>query len=222
MVNIAVILSGCGVLDGSEIHESVLTLRAIKALGYDYQCLAPSDSFASSNHVTQACNDYARNALEESARIARGHIMAIADAEPDDFVASVFPGGFGVAKNLSNFAEKGSECTMHADTLSFAKAMASAQKPQGFLCIAPVLMPIIYGSDVQLTIGKDPETIRALQAMGAVHHEANVDDVIVDDKHKAVSSPAYMLAASILEVDQSVQALMQALDKLIRDEAFSR
>lgn len=213
---IAVILSGCGVFDGSEIQEAVLTLKALSSFGYRYQCLAPDRSYVPIDHYSKDQESATRNLLSESARIARGDILALSEASPEDYEAAVFPGGFGVAKNLSNFAEKTSQCIVDKETLMFAQAMAAAKKPQGFLCIAPILMPAIYGQGIRLTVGNDNTTIDAIEAMGGVHVVAKVNEAVVDESRRAVSSPAYMLAQSILEVDQSVEALVSELHHLIQ------
>ncbi len=218
MSTIAVILSGCGVFDGSEIHESVFVLQALDALGYQYQCLAPDDDMAIINHMTQQEEEGQRNSLIESARIARGDCKPLGQANPEDYVAAIFPGGFGVAKHLSTFAAEGADCSIHQEVLKFAQAMAQSQKPQGFLCIAPVLMPKIYGKGVRLTIGNDSSTIEAIEAMGGHHQEAKVDEVVIDEGYRAVSSPAYMLATSITQAHHSVTALVHKLDELIREE----
>src|SRR6185312_9966147 len=144
---VAVILSGCGVQDGSEIHEAVLTLLALDKAGVSYQCLAPNIPQARViNHVTgQAVIGEARNVLQESARIARGQVLDLAQVLSEDYAAMIFPGGFGAALNLSDFGVRQDRCQIEPAVLKFATAMASAQKPAGFICIAPALITRIYG-----------------------------------------------------------------------------
>ncbi len=210
MKKIAVVLSGCGVFDGSEIHESVCTLIALDKAGASYQCLAPSvEQTQVINHKTkEPMPEESRNILVEAARIARGDIEDISKADSNDFAAAIYPGGFGAAANLSDFAKQGANCTVQKDVLRFAQAMATEKKPQGFICIAPTLISKIYGEGVELTIGDDKQTIQAISAMGGKHIEATVDSVVVDKKHKVVSTPAYMLATHISEVFEGVTKLV--------------
>ncbi len=216
MATFAVVLSGCGVFDGSEIHESVLTLLALDKLGYGYQCLAPGiDQHHVTDHQANKSVMESRQVLVESARIARGHIMALDQANPRDFDGAIYPGGFGAASTLCDFVDGGADCVVEASVLAFAQALAKAGKPQGFLCIAPVMISAIYGKGVEQTIGTDPDTASKIEAMGGVHRACEVAEVVVDEAHKVVSSPAYMLAQSIKEVELSVNALMGALVKML-------
>jgi enhancing lycopene biosynthesis protein 2 len=216
MTKIAVILSGSGVFDGSEIHESVLTMLAIEAAGYEYQCLAPDvDQHHVTNHVDQTMQDHKRNVLVESARIARGNVIALAEAQCDDYDGAIYPGGFGAASTLCDYSERGELCQLDPSVLTFAKGMAQAGKPQGFLCIAPVLISAIYGKGVVQTIGSDSDTAAKIEAMGGVHQNCSVDQAVVDKTHKVVSSPAYMLAKSMSEVHSSVNALLVEFTALL-------
>lgn len=213
MKKIAVVLSGCGVFDGAEIIESVLTLLAIETQGACYQCLAPNIEQAQVvNHLTQKSEtSQKRNVLEESARIARGNIIALSEARPDDYDAAIFPGGFGAAKNLCDFAFKGAECTIDSQVIHFVKAMHSQRKPQGFICIAPAMLPGIFGKGVQLTIGNDVDTAATLTRMGAEHSACAVDGIVVDEKNQVVTTPAYMLAQSIVEAQSGINKLVSAV-----------
>ncbi|CCD30335.1 Enhancing lycopene biosynthesis protein 2 [Candidatus Glomeribacter gigasporarum BEG34] len=208
---IAVILSGCGVQDGSEIHEAVLTLLALDRAGASYQCLAPNiPQTRVVNHATGAeVSGETRNVLQESARIARGQILDIAQAQPADYAAMIFPGGFGAALNLSDFGSKQDQCQVEPSVLEFAEVMAASGKPAGFICIAPALIPRIYGSGIKLTIGNDPDTAQTLEKMGVVHVECPVTNCIVDKQRKVVSTPAYMLAQSIQEAAAGIEQLVQ-------------
>lgn len=212
MKNIAIVLSGCGVKDGSEIHESVLTMLAVDRNGAKYQCLAPN---IMQKHVVDHAHDKEtneqRNVLVEAGRIARGNIKDIKQANPADYNAIIFPGGSGAALNLSDFAVNGEKCTIQADVLHFAQAMAKQGKPAGFICIAPNLIAGIYGPGVQLTIGNDKNTARTLNAMGNQHVDCTVDNVIVDTKHNVVTTPAYMLAKSISEVASGIDKLVKKI-----------
>jgi enhancing lycopene biosynthesis protein 2 len=211
-MKVAVVLSGCGVFDGSEIHESVLTLLALSRANVRYQCMAPNiDQAHVINHLTgKVTEGEQRNVLVESARIARGEIIDIATAKAQDYDAVFFPGGFGAAKNLSDFAFKQSDCKAQADVLQFAKAIALAHKPACYICISPTLIPLVYGEGIKLTIGNDPHTADAIQTMGGMHVECPVEDFVVDKEHRVVSTPAYMLAKNIAQAAAGIEAAVQA------------
>lgn len=213
MTTIAVILSGCGVFDGSEIHESVLTLLALDHAGVDYQCFAPNIPQATVvNHLTKApAPDKTRNALVEAARIARGDIKDITQADVNALDGAIYPGGSGAITTLSDFAEKGASAQVQTDVLNFAQAMAEAGKPQGFLCIAPTMITNIYGKGVAQTIGTDEETANTIAAMGGDHALCDVDDVVVDTHHKVVSTPCYMLATRISQIAEATDKLVKKL-----------
>ncbi len=210
-MKVAVVLSGCGVFDGSEIHESVITLLALSCAGVSYQCMAPNIHQAHVvNHLTgQIADGESRNVLVESARIARGDIIDIATANCHDYAAVFFPGGFGAAKNLSDFAFNGNACQVQPDVLNFAKAMAAANKPACYICIAPTLVPRIYGQ-AQLTIGNDQTTAQAIEDMGGEHIDCPVQEFVIDKIHKLVTTPAYMLAQNIAEAAAGIEAAVGA------------
>ncbi|MDF2179745.1 isoprenoid biosynthesis glyoxalase ElbB [Aliiglaciecola sp. CAU 1673] len=211
MKKVAVILSGCGVFDGAEIHESVLTLLAIKRNGATYQCFAPDmDQHHVINHLTgEVVEGERRNVLVEAARIARGKIRPLSTLNVDEYDALLVPGGFGAAKNLSNFAFKGAGCDVQPDMLDAGRAFARQGKPAGYLCIAPAMLAKIYGNGVKVTIGTDPETASAVSQMGAQHIECDVGNVVVDSEHKVVCTPAYMLAEDLDEAAQGIDKLVK-------------
>jgi enhancing lycopene biosynthesis protein 2 len=213
MKNIAVVLSGCGVFDGAEISESVLTLLAIDCQGAKYKCMAPNVmQHHVINHLTQQpVENVSRNVLEESARIARGDIIDIKDVDINNFDAAIFPGGFGAAKNLCDFAIKGTECAIQQDVAEFIKNMRTANKPQGFICIAPALIPQLFPKNIKLTIGNDKDTAENLNKMGAKHQEAKVSEIVVDKENKLVTTPAYMLANSISEANAGINLLVKEI-----------
>jgi len=210
MKKVAVILSGCGVFDGAEIHESVLTLLALEQAGASYQCFAPNiDQVHVINHLKgEVSEGETRNVLVESARIARGNAKDVADANADDFDALILPGGFGAAKNLCDFAFKGAECKVNPDVLAFCQAMAAQEKPLGFICIAPAMIPHVYGKGAKVTIGNDQETASAIETMGGEHICCPVNEFVVDEVNKVVSTPAYMLAGNILEAKLGIDKLV--------------
>ena len=217
MKKIAVVLSGSGVFDGAEIHESVLTLLALERHGFEYQCFAPDiEQMHVINHLTgDVAEGESRNVLVEAARIARGNIKDLAQANADEFDAAVLPGGFGAAKNLSDFAVKGSDCSVNPDLVSFIKDFAKDKKPVGFMCIAPAMLPHIYGEGTKLTIGTDQDTADAIETMGGVHQSCPVEDIVVDEANNLVTTPAYMLASSVSEAAKGIDKLIDKIAKML-------
>ena len=208
----AVVLSGCGVFDGAEIHESVLTLLAIDRAGGSYVCFAPN---IAQHHVIDHLSGQpvaeSRNVLVESARIARGAIRDLAQYDPREFDALIFPGGFGAAKNLCSFAFDGANCTVDSEVRRALLETRELAKPIGALCIAPTVVAKVL-ANVELTIGNDADTATALGAMGATHHEAGHGELVVDMAAKVVTSPCYMLDARISQIASGAQ---NVVDKLI-------
>lgn len=212
---VAVILSGCGVYDGAEIHESVLTLLRLDQRGAVVQCFAPNVAqLHVVDHYSGDEMDETRNVLVESARIARGQIKDVKELHVGDFDAVILPGGFGVAKNLSDFVVSGANCSVQADVLSATQAFVKAGKPVGLMCIAPALAAKIFGAGVICTIGKDHDTAAALTQMGAEHHECEVSDIVEDAQYKLVTTPAYMLAQSISEAAAGINKLVDRVLEL--------
>ena len=214
---IGVVLSGCGVYDGSEIHEAVFTLLAIDRCGAEAVCMAPDKEFPEVNHLTGAPTGAKRNALMESARIARGKIRCLKEVKAADLDAIVFPGGFGAAKNLCNFAEKGAKAEIHPEVARLLKEMAAAKKPICAICIAPTLVAATLGRDYspKVTIGTDAETAAAINATGSCHQECPVTEFVVDWENKIVSTPAYMLAERISEAADGIDKAIKATIELI-------
>jgi len=209
-------LAGCGVYDGAEIHEAVLTLLALDEHGADIVCLAPDvEQMHVVNHLTGDATGETRNVLIESARIARGDVTDVAQVKAGELDALVFPGGFGAAKNLCDFATKGADCVTHPEVARLVGEMHAAGKPLGFACIAPALAAAIFRdagvSGVNLTIGSDEGTAAAIEQMGAVHLDCPVREARTDEANKVVTSPAYMLAGRITEVRDSVKAMVDGV-----------
>ena len=213
MKKVAVILSGCGVYDGSEIHEAVLTLLAIEQNEAKYRCFAPNiNQHHVINHLTGEVSEAeTRNVLVESARIARGDIEDIAELRVEDFDALILPGGFGAAKNLCDFAIKGNECSMDESVLTACQSFAKAGKPAGYMCIAPAMLPLIYGQGIKGTIGMDKGVAESLESMGLSHENCNVTDIVMDMDNKVVTTPAYMLADSISAAADGIGKLVRAV-----------
>ncbi|MBC8192463.1 MAG: isoprenoid biosynthesis glyoxalase ElbB [Candidatus Marinimicrobia bacterium] len=217
MTKIAVVLSGSGFLDGSEIQESVITMLALDRAGASYQCMAPDmEQMHVVNHLSgEVSEGESRNVLVEAARIARTQIIDIGEANPNDYDAVIFPGGYGAAKNLSDFAVKGATSTVQTDVLQFARAFAATGKPMGFVCIAPAMIPHIYGADAKLTIGSDADTAAAIKEMGGIHINCPVDDFVVDEERNLVSTPAYMLDMRISQVATGIEKLVHKIIEMI-------
>uniref|UniRef100_A0A831UEC3 Isoprenoid biosynthesis glyoxalase ElbB n=1 Tax=Geobacter metallireducens TaxID=28232 RepID=A0A831UEC3_GEOME len=213
MKKIGVVLSGCGVYDGSEIHEAVLTLLAIDRNGAEAVCLAPDMEFREVNHLTSQETGASRNVLVESARIARGKIRNVAEVTAADLDAVVFPGGYGAAKNLCNFAEKGAGAAVNPEVARLIREMAAARKPIGAICIAPALIAATLGRDYKpkLTIGTDAGTAAAIGETGSEHVSCPVTEFVVDRENKIVSTPAYMLANRISETAEGIEKAVKAV-----------
>lgn len=213
MATFAIVLSGCGVMDGSEIHEAVACMLALERAGMTYQCVAPNmPQTQVIDHILNEKMTETRNVLVESARIARGNILDMATIVSGDFAGAIYPGGFGCVLNLCDFFLAGADHHVQSDVLNFAQAMAKANKPQGFACIAPALIAKIYGPGVAMTIGSDLATAEAMVAMGNDHHcVVNATDIIIDAKHKVVSTAAYMSASNIAEVFDGIDKMVRAV-----------
>lgn len=212
MKKIAVILAGSGVFDGSEIHEAVLSLLAIEQNGAQWFCFAPDiEQFHVINHKTGEIADESRNVLVESARIARGKVEDLAHLNVNDFDALLIPGGFGVAKNLTDFAVNGAECTINTYVATACRAFYKANKPAGYICISPTIIPMIYSNGVKGTIGHDKDTAAAFNTIGGEHVECDVNDIVYDEKYNVYSTPAYMLANSISEAASGINKLVKTM-----------
>ena len=217
MKKFAVILSGCGRADGSEIHEATCALLAIDRQGGGYQCFAPDMEQASViNLLTEQPVDEKRNVLIESARIARGNIKDLKYFNPADFDAVVFPGGFGAVTNWCDFATKGVDCHVEPEIRRAVWESYKQGLAIGAMCIAPVLIAKVLGSEgVHVTIGNDTAAAAAIEQMGAIHENRSSTEVCVDEKHRIVTTPAYMLATSIKEVAEGAENMVAGLLKMI-------
>lgn len=220
MAKVGVVLSGCGVFDGSEIHEAVITLLAIDRAGAEAVCMAPdTEQMHVVNHLSgEPMAGERRNVLVESARIARGNIKDIKSVKADDIDALIFPGGFGAAKNLCDFAVKGSDCTVQPEVARLVREVVAAKKPLAAVCIAPALISKVLGDDKlahQLTIGSDAGTAQALESMGSEHVSCPVSEFVVDKENKLVSTPAYMLAGRISEAAEGIEKTVKALLEMV-------
>jgi enhancing lycopene biosynthesis protein 2 len=215
---IGVILSGCGFKDGAEIHESVITLLALDRAGAQVKIMAPNKSQMDViNHKSDQKTGEMRNAMTESARIARGNIVDLAEVKAKELDGIILPGGYGAAKNLTDFAVKGPDCTIHPEVDRLLNEMFKAKKPIGVECIAPAVLARALkgkGVKVKLTIGNDEGTAKALEARGAKHVTCEVGEIVVDTAHKVVSTPAYMLGPGIKDVAAGIEKLVKKVLEL--------
>lgn len=213
---IGVVLSGCGVRDGSEIHEAVLTLLAIDRAGCEAVCMAPDMELAEVNHCTMEATGAKRNVLVESARIARGNITDIAQVTAAGLDALVFPGGFGAALNLCDFGLKGAAAAVNPQVARLVREVHGAGKPIGAICIAPALIAAILGKEAAptLTIGSDAATAGEIEKTGSRHQDCGVTGFVVDAGNKIVTTPAYMLGTGIGEVAQGIEQCVKAVIEL--------
>lgn len=215
---VGVVLSGCGVFDGSEIHEATSILIALDKHGAKAICIAPNIAQRETiNHLKKSPASGERNVLEESARIARSKIRDVASVKPAELDALVFPGGFGAAKNLSDFASAGAGCKVHPDVARLMTEMHAAKKPIGLACIAPVLAAKVFGAaglKPKLTIGTDSGTAGAINAMGGQHQNAGETDVCIDEANRLVTTPCYMNDVGPWTVYQGAEKMVEAVLKL--------
>lgn len=200
MKKIAIILAGCGVYDGAEIHEATLAMLAVKQHKADYSLFAPDiNQHHAVNHLTGEVTGEQRNVLVESARIARGKIAPLAKLNVKEFDAVLFPGGFGVAKNLCDFAFKGADYSVVPEVANVIKAAYASRKPIGALCISPVLLARVL-PNVTVTLGDNNDAAQTIQSIGAKHLVCTHGEVCVDKANKLVTSPCYMLDAEITDI----------------------
>lgn len=215
MKKIAVVLSGSGVYDGSEIHEATLAMLAIARNGASYQCFAPDvDQAHVINHLTGEVMQESRNVLVESARIARGKIKPLSEYNVVEYDAILFPGGFGAAKNLCTFAFDGVDCKIHPDVEDAVKNTVEAGKPVGALCISPVLIAKILGK-VNVTIGEEEGTVKAIEQMGGSHKKTTHGEIVVDEKYKVVTTPCYMLDATIVQIADGAENVVRKILEMV-------
>lgn len=215
MAKFAIVLSGCGQNDGSETHEVILTLLALSQQGIEWDAFAPNvNQSRVYDHAKEMATNEKRNALTEAARLVRGKIANIEDADIDQYDGVIVPGGWGAVSTLCNYAEKGVDFAINPDIEKFLKSAASKQKVAGYICIAPILIPKLYKS-AKLTIGNDAEIAQQINQLGSEHACCVAEDVIVDASHKVVSTPANMVANNIDEVYQGIHKLVIEMKKMM-------
>ncbi len=228
-MNIAVLLAGSGVYDGSEIHESVFTLLALDELGITYTCIAPNkNQLQVINHLTGEEMSETRNVLIESARIARGEVKDLANVSIEDFDGLVIPGGFGAAKNLNQWAVDGAAASIDTEVKQFIVQMIAAKKPIAALCMGPTVVASALadqGIHVSMTVGDPKESSpydiagihEGMASLGVQPETATIEEVIVDHTNFIVSAPCYMLDAPIHAVRENVAMAIGELVNLVNE-----
>lgn len=214
---IGVLLAGCGVMDGSEIHEATLTLYFLDKYGAEAVCMAPDkDQLDVVNHIAATPVSEKRNIMLEAARIARGKIEDVKAVKAGELDGLIIPGGFGAAKNLCTFAKDGPVCRVDEGVAQLLREMHASRKPIGALCIAPAVIAALFGKELapEITIGTDRGTAAAMEKMGARHRNAAVNEIVVDGKNKIVTTPCYMLAQGIAEVGDGSEKLVAKILEL--------
>lgn len=222
MPNVLLVLSGCGVLDGSEIHESVSTLLHLDRHNATVTIAAPDiDQMHVVNHHTGQPTKEKRNVRVESARIARGPVKDLAQIRGDQFDAVILPGGYGAAKNLCSFATDGADCHVNPEVARVLNEAHSAAKPIGLICISPAIGAKVFRG-ATVTIGSDKSTAAAIEKMGAHHQNRPTTEICVDESNRIVSTPAYMSAQRISQVYEGIGKLVDRVILLTRQPATKR
>ena len=213
MPNVCVLISGCGFLDGAEIHESVLSLLYLTQAGATYQVAAPhkQQMHVVNHHTGDVAEGETRMVHEEAARIARGAVLNVDAVDASSFDALMIPGGFGAAKNLCDFAINGAQGTMDPSVAKLIQDFHQANKPIGAVCIAPAVLALALKKGT-VTIGNDAGTAEEIGKLGAKHEDKDVTDAVIDAENKIVTAPAYMYGeASIAQVAQGIEKTVRAL-----------
>lgn len=220
MPKFAVILSGCGRADGSEIYETVTALLAIDKAGCTYQCFAPDiEQAAVINHYNSEKTEERRNVLVESARLARGNIKSLAELDIKKFACILFPGGLGAITNWCDFAKSGVNCNVETSIQHILEEAYHNKIIIGAMCIAPVVIAKVLGKyGIKVTIGNDKTVAEAITQTGAEHENTKVDSACIDEVNHIVTTPAYMLAKSIKEVSEGAEAMVKAMIKLAQEK----
>ena len=212
MKKFAIVLSGCGVFDGTEIHEAVMTMLAIKQNHAEYELFAPDiNQHHVINHISGEETGELRNVLVESARIGRGNVKPLSEFDAKDFDYLIFPGGFGAAKNLSSFAFDGVDANVIPQVRIAISQMLELKKPIGALCISPAMIAKVIGSNINVTVGNDAETISTIEKMGAKHIITDLSDVVIDEEYNVFSTPCYMLDADITQIYDSAMNIVEEM-----------
>ncbi|MDN6180352.1 MAG: isoprenoid biosynthesis glyoxalase ElbB [Halomonas subglaciescola] len=218
---VAIILTGCGALDGADTHETTLVLLRLEQKGIDYRFFAPDiPQHEVINHRTgEVAEGEERNVLDESARLARGGISALASLDAHDFDAVILPGGEGVVKNVSDFSQAGASMQVIAALSEALSGFSQAAKPVGLLGIAPVLAPRLLGDGISVTVGRHHGVSGAISTMGGLHRSGEADDIVVDFEHRVVSTPALIQTARLSEAAAGIFKLVDRISEMIETQA---
>ena len=219
MPKVGVVLSGCGAQDGAEIHESVITLLALDRAGAEVTIMAPDmNQFHVINHLNNEEIDTSRNILIESARIARGNIVDVATVTGNELDALIFPGGTGMAKNIFDYAMAGPDCIVIKDVQRLTMEIIDAGKPLGAICIAPVMVAKVLqrmGRGGKVTGGCNEQITTDINSMGIETESVDAGEIVVDEKNKIVSTPAYVEAKSIKEAAEGIEKLVTKVLEMV-------
>jgi enhancing lycopene biosynthesis protein 2 len=225
-MRIGVLISGCGVYDGAEIQEVVLTLLAIEEMGAEAVCISIDEpQHHVVNHLTGEELPESRNMMIEAARISRGKVSEIGQIAPSDIDGLVIPGGFGSAKNFTDWAFRGPEGIINPKVKLLIVNMINIGKPIAALCVSPVVVAkALEGSSLNpsLTIGSDKEASPydissfsvGLEQTGATIAMKSVREILVDTENKIITAPCYMMDASITDVRKNIRSAVEALRDL--------
>jgi len=219
MSKVCVILSGAGHLDGAEMRESIFTLLNLDQLNIAVDIFAPDmDQYHVINHLSGEVMEDKRNVLIESARVARGKVQALSELNPENYDALVMPGGFGVAKNLSDFAMSGENAKIIQKVQNVILNFYSSKKPICAICIAPTLLALtLKNHNPEITIGNDEDTIATIEKIGANHFKKSITDIHIDEKNLLITTPAYMYGTGKLSnIFQGVSKAIKALDTMLK------
>jgi len=214
---VGVLLSGCGVFDGAEIHESVSILIALDRRGAQALCMAPDAPLEEIDHVSRKPTGAKRGVLAESARIARGRIRDLKTVRVEEIDALILPGGFGAARNLCSFAADGADCRVHPQVESLLLAVRAAGKPIGLACIAPVIAARVFGAhgfSPRVSVGTDKGVADAIRSMNAVHVDVGPADICVDERNLLVTTPCYMNDVGPWTVFQGAEKMVEEVLRL--------
>ncbi|MEI6883629.1 MAG: isoprenoid biosynthesis glyoxalase ElbB [Bacteroidota bacterium] len=213
MKKFAVVLAGCGVFDGAEITETVLTLLAIEKAGASAGCFAPdTEQYHVIDHLQGKPSPEKRNVLTEASRITRGNVKPLSEFRASDFDALIFPGGFGAAKNLCSWAYEGDNARVNPDVERAVKAMHEAGKPIGAMCIAPVILAILF-KGAKLTTGQDPASAGFIEKQGNINITTDHAQVVIDPVHKLFTTPCYMLDATMGQIEEGTRNIVGEMMK---------
>lgn len=217
MKKIAVILSGCGNRDGSELQETLSLLLAIDRRGWKYQCFAPQGDFKVVSYLDGKETGETRNIYSESARIARGDIKELSSYTPSEYDALALPGGMGAARNLSSYAFEGENMQVIPPVEKAIRNTFEARKPIMAMCIAPMVLSKVLGNEhIQLTLGQPCGAASAAQTLGVNHVNCNATEVCVDKENKILSTPAYMVGSRISEIFAGAENMVAELEKMLQ------